>query len=373
MEINGNTSIKELTDAIAHDDISEETDELTHWGIKGMRWGVRRYQNKDGSLTAKGKKRYNEEMAKIKAETKKVKNQQKTTAKLNKLEAAKKNLKNLKKGKTDSENIEETDEQKRERILQKPTAKDVYENRHLFSNREVGDLYIRLNNEEAIKRLVPKEVDPKKAKADQLVKQVEDLTVKAVSIGKAYNLAATVFNAFSPADSKTLPKLDLDNMNKGNKEQRRQEELRDKAERERRQAAAKAEKERQHAAAKAEKERRKAAAKADKEQDKTAKASAEKQSNHDGKNEQQNKKVSNTKDSSNKQPNRDRKAQETVNVKNTNAKDKVHKTIIPALPPSTSNLPATTTNRGRSAAEKFHSYELRDRDGNIILSYGSDD
>ena len=32
--------------------------ELTHWGIKGMRWGVRRYQNKDGSLTAAGKKRY---------------------------------------------------------------------------------------------------------------------------------------------------------------------------------------------------------------------------------------------------------------------------------------------------------------------------
>lgn len=30
---------------------------LTHHGIKGMRWGVRRYQNKDGSLTAEGKKR----------------------------------------------------------------------------------------------------------------------------------------------------------------------------------------------------------------------------------------------------------------------------------------------------------------------------
>ena len=33
--------------------------ELTHWGIKGMKWGVRRFQNKDGSLTAKGGKRYN--------------------------------------------------------------------------------------------------------------------------------------------------------------------------------------------------------------------------------------------------------------------------------------------------------------------------
>lgn len=31
---------------------------LVHWGIKGQRWGIRRYQNKDGTLTSLGKKRY---------------------------------------------------------------------------------------------------------------------------------------------------------------------------------------------------------------------------------------------------------------------------------------------------------------------------
>lgn len=31
---------------------------IVHWGIKGMKWGRRRWQNEDGSLTAEGKEHY---------------------------------------------------------------------------------------------------------------------------------------------------------------------------------------------------------------------------------------------------------------------------------------------------------------------------
>lgn len=62
--------------------------ELYHHGILGMKWGVRRYQNADGSLTAAGRRRQKHQMsddAKEARAIKKKKVNQMTNAELRKL------------------------------------------------------------------------------------------------------------------------------------------------------------------------------------------------------------------------------------------------------------------------------------------------
>lgn len=66
--------------------------ELYHWGTKGMKWGIRRYQNKDGSLTPAGKKRYAKEEAELKEREKSIKTREREAAKRAKLDAKKADL-----------------------------------------------------------------------------------------------------------------------------------------------------------------------------------------------------------------------------------------------------------------------------------------
>lgn len=72
--------------------IYKADDELIHWGVKGMRWGVRRYQNKDGSLTKAGKKRVAAEKNELKERERSIKNREKVRAEQAKIKAKKAEL-----------------------------------------------------------------------------------------------------------------------------------------------------------------------------------------------------------------------------------------------------------------------------------------
>lgn len=147
----------------------KENDELTHWGIKGMRWGVRRYQNKDGSLTPEGQKRRS-----AKSSNSFHDKQKKRTSffKRNKTD----NTKNNKK----SEEKKETVEQKKERILKSRSAKELYDNADLFTTQELQNAYNRLTLERNIKGLTPKEVN----KGEQFIDNTLKYGEKAVKLAE---------------------------------------------------------------------------------------------------------------------------------------------------------------------------------------------
>lgn len=183
--------------------------ELYHWGIKGMKWGIRRYQNKDGSLTPAGKKKYAAEMAKVKAETTRVKNQQKVDAKLKKLDDAKKNLRDLKKGKV-KENYDPKEDiaAKKARILESRSAKQLYDNANLFTTNELNAAKLRLELERNIKNLEPATVDKGKQYANKFVDAANNIADITQAGSKAYNNVAKIYNTFyGNRNNKSLPMI----------------------------------------------------------------------------------------------------------------------------------------------------------------------
>lgn len=83
------------------DDILNEQEHLEHWGILGMKWGVRRYQNKDGSLTSAGRARY---------------------------------------GSGSKTKPQKTDAQIRDEIYRNPKPSDLKKYKHLFTTQELKDI-----------------------------------------------------------------------------------------------------------------------------------------------------------------------------------------------------------------------------------------
>lgn len=130
---------------------------LYHHGVKGMKWGVRRYQRKDGSLTKAGKQRRLENE----------KAQQET----------------------------ETKEQKRARLLKSSNAQELYENRHLLTTNEINERLTRIDTEKRLGAEAEKSRQTFTKKVNKLVEVGKTLNsvyeLTNTPLGKAIKSAIT--------------------------------------------------------------------------------------------------------------------------------------------------------------------------------------
>lgn len=187
-----------------------ESNYLTHYGIKGQKWGIRRYQNPDGSLTSAGRKRYSDSGG-IRGAVSKVKNA--VTRRGSSSKAAAK-----KKQEEKEEKEKETLEQKKDRVLKSRSAKELYENADLFTTQELQSAYNRLSLERNISSLVPKDVNKGKQFVDNAIKTAKTLNDAIDTGGKLYNNVAKVYNSLTDEGRKKPLPMIGDNQKKDKKD-----------------------------------------------------------------------------------------------------------------------------------------------------------
>lgn len=166
--------------------------ELAHAGVKNMKWGIRRFQNKDGSLTPLGRKHYGIGPGR-KKQDKAAKAKAKSDAKTKKI------IETEEQRKARKEKELEAFEAAKEKALRSGSAADVLKFQGHLTNKELSDVYQRLNNEKLIKSIAKEDAKAaaEAAKKNSVWGKMEKISDKIDSGVKLYKSVKSVTDIIS--------------------------------------------------------------------------------------------------------------------------------------------------------------------------------
>ena len=177
-------------------DAPSSYNELYHFGTKGMKWGRRRYQNEDGSLTDEGRQHYGYSLKRT------IKNIGEARRKK---KAAKKRAQALEKARK-ARAEKRAHEQAKNKAIETGDATEVLKYKNELSTKEKQDIYNRLQADENLARIADNESrrraeeaarNSKWNKAKNLTSKLSDAGDMLTKAGNTYNSVAKVVNAFS--------------------------------------------------------------------------------------------------------------------------------------------------------------------------------
>lgn len=175
---------------------------LYHWGIDGMRWGVQ-----NGPPYPLDRQTHNKVVKKGHAEKKKkpkgIRGYIKAKKTAKKRKAALEKARKARAAKLAAEKKRKQMEADKERVLKSGTASEVAKYRGQLTNKELQDVWYRLNTEGLISDKASAE-NVQKDKVDEFFKKMEKYQKYAETGIKTYDTAVDLYNAF--ADPKVKKK-----------------------------------------------------------------------------------------------------------------------------------------------------------------------